>query len=161
MRIHSVSDLQCTNLPVKKAQEPQKRRLNLFQPDEVLSGTRPLLHVLGSARRVLQCSAGATRRRWTQIETLHLRETEYFTEATVDLNIGRAMSRNGISHEYIVNLLDEDNMTALKSSTKLRWERRDNDEEELPWSDQRVHPQLVGKRLCIGRADLVKPWPIK
>ena len=36
----------------------------------------------------------------------------------------------------------------------LRRERRANDEEELPQSEQRVYRQLVGKLLWIDRADM-------
>ena len=45
-------------------------------------------------------------------------------------------------------------MTVIKSSTGLRWEHRENDEEELPQSEHRVHRQLVGKLLWIDRTDL-------
>ena len=40
----------------------------------------------------------------------------------------------GIDHENVGNLHDEKNITALKSSTELRWERRENDDDELPAS---------------------------
>ena len=49
-------------------------------------------------------------------------------------------------------MLEEFNMSALKSS--LRWERRERDEKEMPASERRVYRQLVGKLLWIDRADL-------
>ena len=51
-------------------------------------------------------------------------------------------------------MLEEFNMTALKSTPTLRWERRETDEEELPANQQKVHRQLVGKLSWIDRADL-------
>ena len=45
--------------------------------------------------------------------------------------------------------LEKYNMIALKSSTGSIWERRENDKEELPQSEQRVCRQLVGKLLWI------------
>ena len=47
--------------------------------------------------------------------------------------------------------LEELNMSALKSSPTLRWERRVSDENEMPASEQRVYRQLVGKLFCIDR----------
>ena len=62
-------------------------------------------------------------------------------------------------------MLEEFNMSALKSSPALRWERRQKDEKLMPASEQRVYRQHVGKLLWIDRADLrcamvslVKPW---
>ena len=45
-------------------------------------------------------------------------------------------------------------MTARESPTGLRWERRENDEEELPQSEQRENEQLFGKLLWIDRVDM-------
>ena len=45
-------------------------------------------------------------------------------------------------------------MSALESSPTLRWERRENDEKEMPASEQRVYRQQVGKLFWIDRADL-------
>ena len=45
-------------------------------------------------------------------------------------------------------------MTARKSPTGLRWERREKDEEEQPQSEQRENEQLFGKLLWIDRVDL-------
>ena len=51
-------------------------------------------------------------------------------------------------------MLEEFNMSALKSSPTLRWERREKDEKEMLVREQRVHRQLVGKLLLIDRTDL-------
>ena len=59
----------------------------------------------------------------------------------------------GIDHESVENLLEDNNITARKSPTGLRWERREKDEEELPQSEQRVYEQLLGKLLWIDRVD--------
>ena len=50
--------------------------------------------------------------------------------------------------------LEKYNMIALKSSTGSIWERRENDKEELPQSEQRVCRQLVGKLLWIDGVHL-------
>ena len=63
-------------------------------------------------------------------------------------------------------MLEEFNMSALKSSPTLRWERRETDEKEMLASEQRVYRQLVGKLLWVDRADFpcameksfMKPW---
>ena len=51
-------------------------------------------------------------------------------------------------------MLEENNMSAHKSSPTLRVERREKDEKEMSASEQRVYRQLVGKLLWIDRADL-------
>ena len=50
------------------------------------------------------------------------------------------------------------NMSALRSSPTLRWERREKDEKEMPASEQRAYRQLVGTLPWIDRADFIKSW---
>ena len=45
----------------------------------------------------------------------------------------------GVDASYVESMLEEFNMSALKSSPTLRWERRETDEKELPASEQGVH----------------------
>ena len=52
------------------------------------------------------------------------------------------------------SMLEEFNMSGLKSSPTLRWERRENDEKEMPASEQGVCRQFVGNLLRKDRADL-------
>ena len=54
-----------------------------------------------------------------------------------------------IDHEYVVNLPSRIQHDRLKSSTGWQWERHENDEDELPQFEQRVHRKLVGKLLRI------------
>ena len=53
----------------------------------------------------------------------------------------------GVDASHVERMLEEFNMSALKSSPTLRWKRRETDEKELPASEQRVYRQLVGKLL--------------
>ena len=69
----------------------------------------------------------------------------------------------GIDHAYVECSVQEYNMTALKSSTGLRWERRENDE-ELPQPEQCVYGQRVGRQGGPAKCDLeglVEPRPSK
>ena len=58
----------------------------------------------------------------------------------------------GVDASHVGSMLEEFNMSALKSSPTLRWERRETDEKDMPASEQRVYRQLVGKLLenCCG-----------
>ena len=51
-------------------------------------------------------------------------------------------------------MLEEFNISALKSTPTLRWARSEVDEKEMPASVQRTNRQLIGKLLWIDRADL-------
>ena len=53
---------------------------------------------------------------------------------------------------YVESMLEEFNMSALKSSPTLRWERRETDEKGMLANEQRVHRQLVGN--CCGLTEL-------
>ena len=53
----------------------------------------------------------------------------------------------GVDASYVEIMLEEFDMSALKSSPTLRSERRKKDEKEMPASEQRVHRQLVGRLL--------------
>ena len=61
----------------------------------------------------------------------------------------------GVDASYVESMLEEFNMSALKSSPTLKWERRETDEKEMPASEQRVYRQRVGKLLWIDRVDLL------
>ena len=80
---------------------------------------------------------------------LEIKSTEVTTKPTRYL--GRTLVKTedgynfGVDASYVENILEEFNMSALKSSQTLRWERRETDEQELPASKQRVYRQLVGK----------------
>ena len=101
---------------------------------------------------------------------LELQSSEVATKPTRCL--GRTLVKTkegynfGVDASYVENMLEEFNMSALKSSPTLRWERRVKDEKQVPASEQRVYRQLVGKLLWIDRADLryamgrglIKPW---
>ena len=55
---------------------------------------------------------------------------------------------------YVDSILEEFNMSALKNTPTLQWQRRGTDEEEMPGSEQRFYRQLVGKLVKIDQADL-------
>ena len=86
---------------------------------------------------------------------LELKSSEVTTKPTRYL--GRTLVKIkeynfGIDASHVESMLEEFNMSALKSSPTLRWERRETDEKEMPASEQRVYLQLVGKLLenCYG-----------
>ena len=66
-------------------------------------------------------------------------------------------------------MLEEFNMSALKSSPTLRWERRETDEKEMPASEQRVYLTACWKIVVDGSSrpalrdgeSLIKPWTCK
>ena len=60
----------------------------------------------------------------------------------------------GVDASYVESMLEELNMSALKSSPTLEWERRETDEKEMLASEQRVYPQIVGKLFWIDRTDM-------
>ena len=72
----------------------------------------------------------------------------------------------GVDASYVESMLEDFNMSSLKSSPTLKWERRETDEKKMPASEPRVRRQLVGKLLWIDRVDLrcamgeslIKPW---
>ena len=89
---------------------------------------------------------------------LELKSSEETTKPTRYL--GRAMVKTeeaynfGVDASYVESMLEEFDVSALKSSPTLRWERRETDEQELPASEQRVYRQLVCKLLWTDRVDL-------
>ena len=74
--------------------------------------------------------------------------------------LGRALVKTaegynfGVVASFVESMLEEFNMSALKSSPTLKWERCETDEKEMPASEQRVYRQLVGQLLWIDRVDL-------
>ena len=92
--------------------------------------------------------------------------TEILTELSRDLgaqeqrggtrDLGRTLFKTegrynfGVDASHVESMLGEFNMSALKSSPTLRWERRERDEKEC----LQARKELVGKLLWIDRADL-------
>ena len=79
------------------------------------------------------------------------KQTRYLGRTLLKTKVGYIF---GVDPSYVESMLEEFNMSALKSPPKLRWERRENDEKDLPASEERVYRQLVGKLLWIDQADL-------
>ena len=46
----------------------------------------------------------------------------------------------GVDDAHVEIMLEEFNMSALKSTPRLRWERRDTDEKEMPWKRAKSLP---------------------
>ena len=62
----------------------------------------------------------------------------------------------GVDASYVEDMLEELNMSALKSTPAVRWERRETDEEDRPANAQKVYLQLFGKLLLIDRTYVVR-----
>ena len=90
------------------------------------------------------------------------RDLEQSNEVTTKprRHLGRTLVRTkeeydfGVDDAHVEIMLEEFNMSALKSTPTLRWERRETDEKEMLGSEQRVFRQLVGQLLWMNRADL-------
>ena len=80
---------------------------------------------------------------------LELKSSEVTTKPTRYL--GRTLVRTkdgfyfGVDASYVEDMLEEFNMSALKGTPALRWERRETKEEKLPANELNVYRQLVGK----------------
>ena len=89
---------------------------------------------------------------------LELKSSEVTTKPTRYLERTLLQTKKGynfrVDASCVESMLEEFNMSALKSSPTLRWECRETDEREMLASEQRVFRQLVGKVLWIDRADL-------
>ena len=89
---------------------------------------------------------------------LELRSSEVATKPTRYL--GRTLVKTkegynfGVGASYVESMLEDLNMSALKGSPTLQWERRETDEKEMLASEHRVYRQFVGKPSWIDRADL-------
>ena len=80
---------------------------------------------------------------------LELKSSEVATKPTRYL--GRTLVKTkegynfGVGASYVGSMLEDLNISALKSSPTLRWERRETDEKEMPASEHSVCRQLIGK----------------
>ena len=122
---------------------PTKRASLVFHVDDLLlTGTHQIIsEILAELRRDLELKSSEV----TTKPTRHLGQTLVKTEEGYNF---------GVDASYVENMLEKFNMTALKSSPTLRWERRETDEQGWPASEQKVYRQLVGKLLWIDRVDL-------
>ena len=74
---------------------------------------------------------------------LELKSSEVTTKLTRYL--GRTLVKTeeghnfGVDASYAESMVAEFNMSALKSSPTLKWERRETDEKDMPASEQRVY----------------------
>ena len=94
----------------------------------MLTGTRKnISEVVAALRRDLEIKSNDVTAKPTRYLGRNLVETE---EEEEEYNFGVVAS-------YVVNMLEEFNKTALKSSQTLRWERRETGEQELPANEQK------------------------
>ena len=102
--------------------------------DLLLAGTHQIIsEVLAELSRDLELKSG-------EVTT---KPTRYLGRTLAKIN----EYNFGVDASHAESMLEEFNMSALKSSPTLRWERRETDEKEMPASEQRVYLQLVGKLL--------------
>ena len=136
---------------------PTERVSLLFHKDDLmLAGKQKnISEVLAELRRDLEIESNEV----TTKPTRYLGQPLVKTEERYNF---------GVDASYVENMLEEFNMTALKSSQTLRWECRETDKQELLAREERVYRQLVGKLLWIDSVHekcpvnsaipLWKPW---
>ena len=115
----------------------------MFHVDELLlAGTHQIIsEVLAELRIDLELKSSEV----TTKPTRHLGRT--LVKAAEQYNFG-------VDAPYVESMLEEFNMSALKSSPTLKWEPRETDEKEMPANEQRIYRQLVWKLLWIDRVNL-------
>ena len=86
---------------------------------------------------------------------LELKSSEVTTKPTRFL--GRTLVKTkeeynfGVDASYVESMLEVFNMSALKSSPTLRWERREKDEKDMPAREESTDSLLVN---CCGLTEL-------
>ena len=122
---------------------PSKRVSLVFHVDDLLlAGTRQTVtEILSEPKRDLEPKSSEV----TTKPSRYLRRTLVRTKEGNNFRVDAS---------YAEDMLEEFNMSVLKCTPTVRWERRETDEEELPASEQKVYRQLVGKLLWIDRADV-------